>query len=58
MKQNAYSYECISTSFTEANYENAVIEILSNTLVCGYVYGPDVARDYADNDCLTGGYNA
>jgi len=34
--------------YTEANYENAVIEIFRNTLGYGYAYGPDVARDYAE----------
>ena len=35
-------------SFTEANYENAIIEILRNTLGYTHIYGPDVARDYSD----------
>ena len=35
-------------SFTEANYENAIIELFRNTLGYGYAYGPDVARDYTD----------
>jgi type I restriction enzyme R subunit len=35
-------------SFTEANYENAVIEVFHDTLGYGYAYGPDVVRDYAD----------
>ncbi|MDR1539966.1 MAG: type I restriction endonuclease subunit R [Clostridiales bacterium] len=34
--------------FTEANYENAVIEVFRDALGYSYVYGPDVARDYAD----------
>ena len=34
--------------YTEANYENAVIEVFRDTLGYGHVYGPDVARDYAD----------
>jgi type I restriction enzyme R subunit len=34
--------------YTEANYENAVIEIFRDTLGYGYAYGPDVARDYTD----------
>ena len=34
--------------FTEANYENAVIEIFRDTLGYSYAYGPDIARDYAD----------
>ncbi|MDR1728002.1 MAG: type I restriction endonuclease subunit R [Acidobacteriota bacterium] len=34
--------------YTEANYENAVIEVFRDTLGYGYAYGPDVARDYAD----------
>ncbi|WP_101549074.1 type I restriction endonuclease subunit R [Anaerotruncus massiliensis (ex Togo et al. 2019)] len=35
-------------AYTEANYENAVIEVFRDTLGYNYVYGPDVARDYAD----------
>lgn len=35
-------------SYTEANYENAVIEMFRDTLGYGYAYGPDVVRDYAD----------
>lgn len=34
--------------FTEARYENAVIEVFRDTLGYGYAYGPDVARDYAE----------
>ena len=34
--------------YTEANYENAVIEVFRDTLGYSYVYAPDVARDYAD----------
>ena len=34
--------------FTEANYENAVIEIFRDVLGYAHVYGPDVARDYTD----------
>jgi type I restriction enzyme R subunit len=34
--------------YTEANYENAVIEVFRDTLGYGYAYGPDVVRDYAD----------
>ncbi|GHV40568.1 DEAD/DEAH box helicase [Clostridia bacterium] len=34
--------------YTEAMYENAVIEIFRDTLGYSYVYGPDVARDYTD----------
>jgi type I restriction enzyme R subunit len=34
--------------YTEANYENAVIEVFRDTLGYDYAYGPDVARDYAD----------
>jgi len=33
--------------FTEANYENAVIEIFRDTLGYDYAYGPDVVRDYS-----------
>jgi type I restriction enzyme R subunit len=35
-------------SYTEANYENAVIEVFRNTLGYRYVYAPDLARDYSD----------
>jgi len=35
-------------AYTEANYENAVIELFHNTLGYTYVYGPDIARDYSD----------
>lgn len=34
--------------YTEANFENAVIEILRDTLGYGYVYAPDLVRDYTD----------
>jgi len=34
--------------YSEANYENAVIEVFRDTLGYGYFYGPDVVRDYAD----------
>ncbi len=34
--------------YTEANYENAVIEVFRDTLGYGYAYGPDVVRDYGD----------
>jgi len=36
-------------AYTEANYENAVIEVFRDTLGYGYAYGPDVARDYAES---------
>ena len=32
--------------FTESNYENAVLQLLSEELGYTYVYGPDVVRDY------------
>ena len=35
-------------SYTEANYENAVIEIFRDTLGYDYVYAPDLVRDFAD----------
>lgn len=35
-------------SYTEANYENAVIEVFRNTLGYAYAYGPDITRDYGD----------
>jgi type I restriction enzyme R subunit len=34
--------------YTEANYENAVIEVFRDTLGYGYTYAPDLARDYTD----------
>ena len=33
-------------SYTEANYENAVLELFAGTLGYTRVYGPEVARDY------------
>lgn len=36
-------------SFTEANYENAVLEVFCDTLGYGYTYGPDVQRDYTES---------
>ena len=35
-------------SFTEANYEKAVVEVFRDTLGYTYAYGPDVTRDYSD----------
>lgn len=32
--------------YTEASYENAVIELFTNNLGYQYIYGPDVDRDY------------
>ncbi|MDO4564959.1 MAG: type I restriction endonuclease subunit R [Clostridia bacterium] len=34
--------------YTEANYENAVIEIFRDTLGYNYIYAPDLVRDYTD----------
>ncbi|GHV28354.1 hypothetical protein FACS1894167_05140 [Synergistales bacterium] len=34
--------------YTEANYENAVIEIFLDMLGYNYVYALNVIRDYAD----------
>ena len=34
--------------FTEAAYENAIIEIFRDTLGYSHTYGPDVTRDYSD----------
>ena len=36
----------MSTNYTEADYENSVIELLRNDLGYEYVYGPDVERDF------------
>lgn len=33
-------------SFTEQDFENAIIELLRDELGYGYIYGPDVERDY------------
>ena len=33
-------------SYTESNYENAIIQLFTQTLGYSYVYGPDVERDY------------
>jgi len=35
-------------TFTEANYENAVIEFFRDTLGYGYAYGFDVVRDHSE----------
>lgn len=35
-------------AYTEANYENAVIEVFRDTLGYGYTYAPDLMRDYTD----------
>jgi len=35
-------------SFTEANYEKAIIEFVCDALGYSYAYGPDVARDYSE----------
>ena len=34
--------------YTEANYENAIIQLFRDTLGYTHIYGPDVTRDYAD----------
>jgi len=34
--------------FTEANYENAIIEVFQTILGYRHIYGPDVIRDYTD----------
>ncbi|MDR1015536.1 MAG: type I restriction endonuclease subunit R [Coriobacteriales bacterium] len=44
MPQDTYRY----AHFTEAHYENAVIEVLRDTLGYGSVYAPDLERDYTD----------
>jgi len=35
-------------SYTEANYENAIIELFRNTLDYNYIYAPNLERDYSD----------
>ena len=32
--------------FTESNYENAVLQLFTQTLGHSYAYGPDIERDY------------
>lgn len=32
--------------FTESNYENAVLQLFTQTLRYSYAYGPDIERDY------------
>ena len=32
--------------FTEANYENAVLQLFTQALGYSYAYGPDIERDY------------
>lgn len=36
----------VSSNYTEANYENSVIELFRNDLGYEYVYGPDIERDF------------
>lgn len=38
--------------FTEANFENAILEIFRDLLGYEYLYGPDVERDYTEPLCL------
>lgn len=35
-------------AYTEANYENAVLEVFRDTLGYGYIYAPDLLRDYSN----------
>jgi len=35
-------------AYTEANYENAIIDLFRYTLGYGHTYAPDLARDYTD----------
>jgi type I restriction enzyme R subunit len=39
-------------AYTEANYENAVIEVFRDTLGYGYIYGPELVRDYPNPLCM------
>ena len=43
-----YTYGHINEHFTEANFEEAVLEVLRDGLGYDYVYAPDVERDYAN----------
>lgn len=36
----------MATNFTEANYENSVVELFRNNLGYEYAYGPDIERDF------------
>ena len=36
----------MSTTFTESNYESAVIQLFTDHMGYNYAYGPDVSRDY------------
>ena len=36
----------MSATYTEADYENAVLQLMQQNLGYNYVYGPDVERDY------------
>lgn len=38
--------------FTEANFENAILEIFRDLLSYEYLYGPDVVRDFAEPLCV------
>ena len=35
-------------TFTESNYEQAIIELFRDQLGYEYIYGPDIERDYAE----------
>lgn len=35
-------------AYTEANFENAIIEVFRDTLGYSYVHAPDLVRDYTD----------
>ena len=45
---DTHQKEVTLMAYTEANYENAVIEVFRDTLGYGYTYAPDLARDYSD----------
>lgn len=47
-KTMPYTYGHINEHFTEANFEEAVLEVLRDGLGYDYVYAPDVERDYAN----------
>ena len=38
--------------FTEANFENAILEIFRDLLGYEYLYGPDVVRDFTEPLCM------
>ena len=40
----------MSLFYSEADYENSIIELFQNELEYEYVYGPDIERDFSSPD--------